>query len=125
FRRDLSDPKSSEAARIKASLALAWIERVHAGRALVVSRLRVGPVTILHLPGEAFVAYQLYALSLRPDRFVATASSGDGGPGYICTDQALGEGGYESTMSLVGPPSEARLKAEIAGRLREVPFIPD
>lgn len=74
---------------------------------------RLGSVRILHLPGEAFVEYQLYAQSLRPNDFVAVAAYGEGGPAYICTDHALNEGGYEPTWSFVGPPSEARLKATI------------
>ena len=73
-------------------------------------RLRIGPVHLLFLPGEAFVEYQLYAQSLRPDEFVAVAAYGESGPGYICCDAALTEGGYEPTMSRVGPPSEFRLK---------------
>ncbi|PYU99852.1 MAG: hypothetical protein DMG26_16045 [Acidobacteria bacterium] len=79
---------------------------------------RLGPVRILHLPGEAFVEYQLYAQSLRPNDFVAVVSYGEGGPGYICTDTALTEGGYEPTWSFVGPPSEARLKTGIEQLLR-------
>jgi hypothetical protein len=39
-------------------------------------------------------------------------------PGYICTDKALAEGGYEPTWSFVAPPSEARLKAALAELLR-------
>ncbi len=118
FRKDLADPKASEVARLKAALAIAWVERLQARPVVDVSRLRLGPAAILHLPGEAFVEYQLYAQSLRPDDFIAVAAYGEGGPGYICTDAALGEGGYEPTMSLVGPPSEARLKAAIEEILR-------
>ena len=102
--------------RIKAALALAWIKR--AAQPVDLSRLRLGPVDLLHLPGEPFVEYQLYAQSLRADRFVAVAGYGECGPGYICTDAALSEGGYEPTMSLVGPPSELLLKSAIAELLR-------
>ena len=64
------------------------------------------------------IEYQLHAQSARPDRFVAVAGYGEGGPGYICTDAALAEGGYEPTMSLVGPPSEAALKSAIEELLK-------
>jgi hypothetical protein len=37
---------------------------------------------------------------------------------FICTDAALKEGGYEPTMSAVGPPSEARLKAAVEELLK-------
>lgn len=82
------------------------------------SRLTLGPAEVLHLPGEPFVEYQLYAQGLRPDRFVAVAGYGNGSPGYICIDKALSEGGYEPTASRVGPPSEALLKAAIAELLK-------
>jgi hypothetical protein len=73
----------------------------------------------LHLPGEAFIQYQLYAQGLRPEDFIATAAYGELGTGYICTDKAFSEGGYEPTQSFVGPPSEARLKAAIHELLAE------
>jgi hypothetical protein len=66
--------------------------------------------------GEPFVEYQLHAIAARPDRFVAVAGYGDGGPGYICLDSS--EGGYEPTASRVGAPSEIRLKAAIEELLR-------
>ncbi len=80
--------------------------------------LRIGSVDILHLPGEPFVEYQVFAQNLRPDRFVVVAGYGDGEPGYICTDAAFDEGGYEPTASRVGPPSESRLKAAMADLLK-------
>ena len=83
-----------------------------------VSRLRIGPADLLHLPGEPFVEYQLHAQAAREDRFVAVAGYGEGGPGYICTDRAFAEGGYEPTASSVGPPTEAILKAAIEELLR-------
>jgi hypothetical protein len=118
FRKDLADPQAGEVARLKAALAIAWYDRLKTRPAVDVSRLRIGPATILHLPGEAFVEYQLFSQSLRPEAFIAVAAYGEGAPGYICTDRALAEGGYEPSMSLVGPPTEARLKAAIEELLR-------
>ena len=114
FRREMSDPSELPVQRMWGALALAWYERLRTRPGVEVSALQVGPVHLLHLPGEAFVEYQLYAQSLRPDAFVAVAAYGEGGPGYVCTDAALGQGGYEPTVSLAGPPSEVRLKAAIA-----------
>jgi hypothetical protein len=82
------------------------------------SCLTLGPAEVLHLPGEPFVEYQLYAQGLRTDRFIAVAGYGNGSPGYICTDKALSEGGYEPTASRVVPPSEVLLKAAIAKLLK-------
>jgi hypothetical protein len=114
FRKDLADPKAPDAARLKAALALAWYDRLRERPGVDCSRLRIGPATILHLPGEVFVEYQLFAQSLRPDDFIAVAAYGEGGPGYVCLDGSAAEGGYEPTASYVGPPSESRLKATIA-----------
>ena len=42
-----------------------------------------GLLLSLHLPGEAFVEYQLAAQKMRPDAAVHVAAYGDDGPGYI------------------------------------------
>ena len=76
---------------------LAWLRRCQAGHQLDVSALTLGRATILHLPGELFVEYQLAAKAARPDRFVAVAAYGDYAPWYIGTDVAYEEGGYETT----------------------------
>jgi hypothetical protein len=111
-------------------LDLAWLDRLEADRTVEVSRLGLGPVWAVHLPGEAFVEYQLFAQSLRPGEFVAVAAYGECGPGYICTDAALVDGGYEPTMSRVGPPTEFAMKGAITellspGPAVEPPFYPD
>ncbi len=118
LRQDLADPKAPEVARLKAALALAWYDRLKDRPGVDCSRLRLGPATILHLPGEAFVEYQLHAQGLRPDDFIAIAAYGEGGPGYICMDGSAAEGGYEPSASYVGPPTEERFKAVIAELLR-------
>ncbi len=103
--------------RLKAALNLAAAERWAHKPETEISRLRLGSVNLLHLPGEAFIEYQLYAQSLRPDDFVAVAAYGESTAGYVCVDAALAEGGYEPSMSRVGPGTEYRLKAAIASLL--------
>ena len=45
---------------------------------LMASSLSLGPsVTLLHLPGEVFVEYQLHAIGIRPSAFVAVAAYSD------------------------------------------------
>lgn len=130
-RATVADTNAAPVAQLNAALNLAWIERVKARPTVPLSRLRIGPVTLLHLPAESFIEYQLYAQSLRSDDFIAVAAYGEGGPGYICSDAALEEGGYEPTDARVGPPSEWRLKAAIHGLIgspRQAvvpPFYPD
>jgi hypothetical protein len=113
FRAVLADPHPTYIVRMTAAIALAWYERLKIKPTVDITCYRLGPATILHLPGEAFVEYQLFAQSLRPDNFVAVAAYGELGTGYICTDKAFAEGGYEPTQSFVGPPSETLLKASI------------
>lgn len=113
FRQVLFDPKLSYDARVRAAIGLAWYNRLKVRPTVDISSYRLGPASILHLPGEAFVEYQLYAQSLRPNDFLAAAAYGELGTGYICMDKSAAEGGYEPTASFVGPPSEERLKAAI------------
>jgi dienelactone hydrolase len=121
-RASIADTNAAVLNRIKAALDLAWLDRLKRDPAVEVSRLSFGGgVSILHLPGEAFVEYQLFAQSLRPADFVAVAAYGESGSGYICTDAALSGGGYEPTMSRVGPPSEFELKGAITRLLAPVP----
>jgi hypothetical protein len=62
------------------------------------SVLRLGQAYSVHIPGEAFVQYQLGTQAIRPDDFVAVAAYAEG-LGYIGNKDAYGEGGYEITIS--------------------------
>ena len=73
---------------------------------------------LLHLPGESFIEYQLFAQQQCPDAFVATASYGDGGTGYIPLENSFAEGGYEPTQAFAAPESEKAMKETIAELLR-------
>ena len=123
-RATMFDNNAQTVARLEAALNLAWIQRVQRRSGVEISRLTLGPVNLLHLPGEAFIEYQLYAQSLLPKQFVAVAAYGEGGPGYICTDASLGEGGYEPTESRVAPPTEFLLKSAIARLFEPRPDLP-
>jgi hypothetical protein len=70
---------------------------------------------VLHMPGELFVEYQLAAQKLRPDLFVAMAAYGDYSPGYIGTEIAYGQGGYEASAraSRVAPEVEGVLMGAV------------
>jgi hypothetical protein len=120
-RQLLDDPKTSAARRNNAALQLAWHARID--RPIDLTCLELGRARVLHLPGEPFVEYQLFAqlmeyqLSVRdkrPEAFVCVAGYGDGGPGYIPTSQAFLEGGYEPTVALADARTEATLQEGIA-----------
>jgi hypothetical protein len=103
-RRVLADAKESKARRGNAAFQLAWLKRID--RPIDFTCLDFGVAQVLHLPGEPFVEYQLKAQQLKKDSFVCVAGYGDGGPGYIPTDAAYLEGGYEPTVALLAPSEE-------------------
>jgi hypothetical protein len=105
----LKDEKAAKARRGNAALQLAWLKRIE--RPVELTCLDLGPALLLHLPGEAFIEYQLKAQQARKDAFVCTASYGDGGMGYIPTERAFFEGGYEPTVALAAPCEERLTKA--------------
>lgn len=107
-RKVLADPKQSAAKRNNAAFQLAWLARQE--RPIDLTCLDFGVAAVLHLPGEPFVEYQLYAQEQRPDGFVCVAGYGDDGCGYIPTAKGYGEGGYEPTVALAGPESEVILR---------------
>jgi hypothetical protein len=111
-REVLADPKQTAAKRNNAAFQLARLERID--RPINVTCLDFGPAQVVHLPGEPFVEYQLAAQERRPGGFVCVAGYGDGGPGYIPTAKAYLEGGYEPTVALAGPESEAILRRALA-----------
>jgi hypothetical protein len=80
--------------------------------------LAAGPARLLFLPGEPMLEFQEYARGLRPGQFVAVAGYGDISPGYLCTDRAFEEGGYEPSAANAGPGTEARVKEAIRRLLR-------
>ncbi len=110
--RTIQDSTAQPRDRIRAALDLAWLRRVRSGHKIQLACLRLGPAYILHLPGELFVEYQLAAQRMRPNDFVCLAAYGDDGPGYIGTEIAYSQGGYETgVVSRVAPEVEAVLMA--------------
>jgi hypothetical protein len=117
-RKALEDAKAAKTRRGNAAFQLGWLKRLE--RPIDVTCLDLGKVLVLHLPGEPFVEYQLAAQQMRKDTFVCVAGYGDGGPGYIPTDKAYLEGGYEPTVALAAP-SEKRLREAIAKAMKAEP----
>ncbi len=110
-RKVLQNDKAGKAQRGNAAFQLAWLARQD--RPIELTCLDLGTALVLNLPGEPFIEYQLNAQQMRKDVFVCVAGYGDGGPGYIPTDHAYLEGGYEPTVALARP-SEKPLTEAIA-----------
>ncbi|HEY7329470.1 MAG TPA: hypothetical protein VH592_17660 [Gemmataceae bacterium] len=114
-RKVLGNSKAEKARRGNAAFQLAWLKRLE--RPIDLTCLDLGKALVLHLPGEPFIEYQLRSQELRKDAFVCVAGYGDGGPGYIPTDKAYLEGGYEPSVALAAP-SEKQLTEAIAKVLK-------
>jgi len=110
-RRILADPNAKPQERISAAGHLACQTRLQ--EPIVFSLMELGPARILHLPGEPLIAYQHFACGLQPDRFLTVAGYGLASTGYICTEQAFAEGGYEPAASAIVPESERVIQAAI------------
>ena len=83
-----------------------------------VSSLHLGAAQMLFLPGEPMLEFSRHARSLAKDREVVVAGYGDISPGYLCTDEAHRQGGYEPSASYAGPGTETALKAAIRTLIR-------
>jgi hypothetical protein len=95
----LGNARNAPANRIRPAMRVAWIERIARRVPIVLGALHVNDATLLHLPAECFVQYQLRAQQLAPSRFVATAAYGDGGPWYIPVREEYPKGGYEVSVA--------------------------
>jgi hypothetical protein len=116
-RKVLADPQAPFGSRLNAAWAMV---RAKQDRPIQLSCLALGSIRVLHLPGEPFIEYQLWAQHNRPDLFVTVAGYGDCTTGYICTNRAYTDrGGYEQTESFVGP-SEEVLKGALGKLLTDV-----
>lgn len=117
---ELRREDASHSERVTAAKHLAWLRRTEAGEEINIGCLRLGTARVLHLPGELFVEYQLAAQQMRPDLFVAMAAYGEYGPGYIGTEIAYEQGGYETSprASRVGPGAEAVLHQAMQSLLK-------
>ena len=70
--------------------------------------MRIGPWTFVGWQGEVFIEYALAVRKANPDTFVCTCANG-AMAGYIATEAAAAEGGYEASTSVFAPESGQRL----------------
>jgi hypothetical protein len=108
----IADPNGDPKKKSKAALMLTYLRRKDLPITVMAVELN-NDIAILNLPGEAFVEYQLYAQEIAGDTFVATASYGDLGTGYITMEKSFEEGGYEPIDAFVSPTSEPIMKDAI------------
>lgn len=105
------DAQKPAGTRIGAAMQASFQRGVAAGSSIPFGCLHLGDVArVLHLPGEPFVEYQLFAQDQAPDKFVCVAGYGDGGPGYIPLERHFAEGGYEPTWAFAAPESQTLIE---------------
>ena len=117
----LKDGKAKPTARTAAARNLVWLRRCTNKDPISIACLTLKSARVLHMPGELFVEYQLAAQKLRPRLFVAMAAYGDYAPGYIGTEIAYSQGGYETSprASRVGPKVEGVLMGAVKRLLKQ------
>ncbi|MCA9175213.1 MAG: twin-arginine translocation signal domain-containing protein [Planctomycetales bacterium] len=92
--KQISDKSQAVVARNRPSYTVAWLQRSLEQLPITLGGLHINDVSMIHLPSECFIEYQLRAQAAAPQRFVACAAYGDGGPWYIPTADAYPQGGY-------------------------------
>lgn len=119
LRSILSDSSANLKDRVRTARDLAFATRMAEGNAIDLTCLRLGEAYIVHMPGELFVEYQLAAQERLPGRLVCMAAYGDYGPGYIGTEVAYSQGGYETgPVSRTAPDVEKVLQSALDELLR-------
>ena len=119
--KQIEDPERPVVQRNRPSYIVAWLRRYRKQIPITLSALHVNRISVLHLPGESFVEYQLRAQAMGKGRFVACAAYGDGGPWYIPTAEAYPRGGYEPGVAWCDPQIDGLLTAGIASLLEQAP----
>jgi hypothetical protein len=110
----VDDPNGATANRHRSAFMLAWLDRIASQTPVPISALHANDVSLVHYPAEAFVEYQLRLQSEFPNRRIAVAAYGDGGPWYIPVKSAFPQGGYEVNMAFADANCDDLLSA--AGR---------
>jgi len=119
IKQTIADEKADLRARLQGARALAWALRCATGEKIDITCLGLGPIAVLHMPGELFVEYQLAAQKMRLDSPVLMAAYGDYGPGYIGLAHSYTQGGYETgPVSRVAPEVEGVLMSAMRELLK-------
>ncbi|MBE6931150.1 MAG: hypothetical protein E7463_12825 [Ruminococcaceae bacterium] len=102
--------RSGEAARI------VGIREAPIYQKIPVSAIRMGDVGFVGFGGEPFTAYAEAVRAANPGMFILTFCCTNGGEGYLPTEKAFSEGGYEARSSAFSPNIEKQC-TEMASKL--------
>ncbi len=112
--KQIEDPAQNPVSRNRPAYTVSYTSRFKKQIPITLSALHVNQTSLLHLPSESFVEYQLRAQGSAPDRFVACAAYGDGGPWYIPTKDAYPQGGYAVSVAWCDPHIDTLLSGGVA-----------
>jgi hypothetical protein len=115
----IEDKSLPVVSRNRPAYTVAFIRRCKAGIPITLGALHVNQGSVLHLPSEVFVEYQLRAQEAAPNRFVACPAYGDGGPWYIPTAESFPQGGYAVSVAWCKPEMERLLTEGIQSLLKQ------
>jgi hypothetical protein len=111
----IGDESQPASVRTREAMRLSYDRFASQGNPILFTSLGLnGSVRIVHLPGEPFVEYQLFAQEAAVGKFIAVAGYGDCGPGYIPLERSFAEGGYEPTWAFAAPTAENVIRQAIA-----------
>ncbi len=120
--KQLKDPASTDVQRVNSADKLSFLRRAKRKATIQISCLKLGSSSVLFMPGELFVEYQLAAAYMQPERKIIMAAYGDYGPGYIGTRAAYPQGGYEVSPGASNVSSEVEaVLLSAMGKLLGVP----
>lgn len=106
----INNKENPVVSRNRPAYMLSWLRRIEKKTPIVLSSLNLNNTTLLHLPAECFVEYQLRAQSIGgKDRFIATAAYGDGGPWYLPVKEEYPAGGYEVSVAFCEDDVDSKL----------------
>lgn len=113
----VANPECLLLERQRLAFRLGWLRRQERQVPVMLSALRLNHCSVLHLPGEPFIEYQLRAQQLSPAGPVAVAAYGDGGPWYVPTREEYACGGYEVSVAYCSEQVDAMLTAAMRALL--------
>lgn len=106
----MADPEGEDAVWERCMVWMAQdIEGMDAGYPVEIWAVRLGDLGIVGLPGEVLTEIGMQIKQRSPFAHTMVVSLANGSIGYLPTDDAVAEGGYEPLWSPVGPGTERML----------------
>ena len=85
-----------------------------------VSAVSLGEIAFFGYAGEPFTRYETAVQAAFPDRFLVSACCANGYEGYLPTQEAFEEGGYEATSSIFSSALEGKCESAAIELLKKI-----